>query len=798
MTNHWTDIANADVVMIAGANPASNHPVAFKHILEARRRGAKIITIDPRYTRSANRSDLYCKLRPGTDIAFVNGMIRYAIRNGKYHEDYVKWATNASFLLSPDFELTDGVFSGFDAGKRTYDQASWAYQKDEAGLIKSDPTLQDPRCVFKVLEAHVERYTPEAVAATCGCDRKDFLAVAEAFCETGRPDKSGTLLYAMGLTQHTVGSQNVRVWAILQTLLGNMGVAGGGINAMRGESNVQGSTDFGLLYHILPGYLQTPVAADRTLADYLKRCTPTTKDPTSANWWQNYPKYIVSHLKAMYGAEATRENDFRFDWLPRRSGNQSHMAIFEDMGKGRIKGAFFFGQNPAVGGPDANRETQALTNLEWMVAVDLWETETANFWHHPYGGRPADVKTEVFLLPASASFEKEGSISNSGRWVQWRHKAVKPLGMARSDLWILDQLAREIRRVYRAEGGAFPDPVVNLAWNYEGGEEGIDVHKVAREINGYDETSKKQVPGFAALKDDGSTVCGNWLYAGSYTEAGNMMARRDPTDAPNKIGLYPKWAWCWPVNRRIIYNRASCNPDGVPWNPAKWVVKWDPAANEGKGGWLGDVPDGPWPPRDKRPFIMRPEGVACLFATGGMVDGPLPEHYEPMESPVRNQVSRTQTNPVAALFQTPEQNDGNFEEYLKKYPVIGTTHRLSEHWQAGQMTRNISLLNELMPSMFVMMSPELAKRLAVKNGDPVVVTTARGDIEARAHVTARIRAFDVGEKTVEVITLPWHFGFIGESTGALANRLTGHWGDANTSIPEYKVFLCDVKKGGVA
>lgn len=798
MTNHWNDIANADVIMIAGSNPASNHPMAFKHILEAKKRGAKVITIDPRFTRSANRSDLYCKLRPGTDIAFVNGMIRHAIKNRKYHQEYVKWATNASFLLSPDFKLTDGLYSGFDAEKRAYDTATWAYQKDETGLIKSDPTLQDPDCVFQVLKTHVDRYTPETVAAVCGCDKKDFLAVAEAFCETGRPDKAGTMLYAMGLTQHTVGSQNVRVWAILQTLLGNMGVAGGGINAMRGESNVQGSTDFGLLFHILPGYLQTPVAADQTLADYLKRCTPTTNDPTSANWWQNYPKYVVSYLKAMYGAAATKENDFCFNWLPKRSGNNSHMAIFEDMDKGKIKGAFFFGQNPAVGGPDTNRETRALANLDWMVAVDLWQTETANFWHHPYGGRPADVKTEVFLLPASASFEKEGSISNSGRWAQWRYKAVEPLGMAESDLWILDKLMREIKGVYAKEGGVFPDPIVNLTWDYAGGEEGIDVHKVAKEINGYEDATRKQVPGFAALKDDGTTVCGNWLYAGSYTDAGNMMARRDPADAANRIGLYPKWAWCWPVNRRVIYNRASCNPDGVPWNPDKWVVKWDPAANEGKGGWLGDVPDGPWPPRDKRPFIMRPEGVACLFATTGMVDGPLPEHYEPMESAMRNKLSRTQVNPAAAIYQTPEQNDGNFEEFLERYPVIATTHRLSEHWQAGQMSRNITLLNELMPGMFVMMSPQLAGRLGVKSGEAVVVRTPRGHIEAQAHVTPRIQPFNVDGRAVECVALPWHFGFIGESTGAPANRLTGHWGDANTHIPEYKVFLCDVQKGGTA
>jgi len=797
MTNHWNDIANADVIMICGANPASNHPVSFQYITEARNRGAKVITVDPRFTRTANCSDLYCPLRPGTDVAFVGGLINFVIRNRRYHEDYIRLATNATFLIHPGYKFENGTFSGYDPEKGSYDTETWGYQLDGNGIPRKDPSMQDPNCVFQIVKRHFARYTPAVVSDIVGCSRKDFLAVAEAYSESGTPGKAGTILYAMGLTQHTLGTQNIRGWAILQLLLGNVGVAGGGVNALRGESNVQGSTDFALLFHILPGYLQSPTGADRTLTDYLRRCTPVSNDPASANWWQNYPKYIVSLLKAFWGPAATRENDFSFNWLPRRTANYSHIALFEAMDRGEIKGAFFMGQNPAVGGPDSNREMRALGNLDWMVCADLWQTETANFWRNPDVVKPKQIRTEVFLLPAAASFEKEGSITNSGRWVQWRYKAVGSLGMGRPDRWIIDQLAREIKRLYREEGGKFPDPIIHLDWDYEGDREEVDVHRVAREINGYDVGTNRLVDNFTQLKDDGSTACGNWLYSGSYTEQGNMMARRDPADAANRIGLYPKWSWCWPVNRRVLYNRASCDSHGSPWDREHWVVKWDPTAGEGKGGWIGDVPDGGWPQEEKRPFIMRPEGVACLFATTGLTDGPLPEHYEPLESPVRNRLSPVQNDPRAMIWQKPAQDEQNFAVFSKKYPVIATTYRLSEHWQAGQMTRNIGLLNELMPAMFVMMSPSLAASIGVRSGEKVVVSSPRGELEAFALVTPRMQPYNLREKTVEAIALPWHFGFIGESTGDSANLLTAHVGDANTGIPEYKAFLCNVRNGGV-
>jgi formate dehydrogenase major subunit len=796
MTNHWNDIANADVIMICGANPASNHPVSFKHILEAKRRGARVITVDPRFTRTANRSDLYCKLRPGSDVAFVGGLINYVIQKRKCHEDYVRRSTNAPFLIRSDYGFKDGIFSGYDAGSGSYDTASWSYQLEETGIPRQDPTLEDPHCVFQILKRHFARYTSEVVSSTVGCDEEDFLAVAEAFAESGKPGKAGTILYAMGLTQHTLGTQNIRGWAILQLLLGNVGVAGGGVNALRGESNVQGSTDFALLFHILPGYLQSPMATDQTLTDYLRRCTPRSQDPASANWWSHTPAYMVSLLKSFWGPAATRENEHGFNWLPKRTANYSHIAIFEAMSKGGVKGAFFMGQNPAVGGPDSDRETSALGGLDWMVCVDLWQTETANFWRNPDVTKPGDIRTEVFLLPAAASFEKEGSITNSGRWAQWRTKAVEPLGMARPDLWFIHRLGRELRKLYAKEKGAFPEPIVNLAWDYGDGKDGIDVHRVAREINGYEVETGRLVGGFTSLKDDGTTACGNWLYSGSYTEAGNQMARRDPTDAPNKIGLYPGWSWCWPANRRILYNRASVDRKGRPSDEEHWVIRWDSKANDGKGAWIGDVPDGGWPPGEKHPFIMRPEGVACLFASCGLADGPLPEHYEPVESPVRNRICGVQNDPVAMLWQEPEQEEENLQGFCRQYPIIATTFRLSEHWQAGQMTRNIGLLNELMPAMFVMISPGLAGRIDVKNGERVVVSTPRGELEAFAHVTARIQPYRLKDRWVEVVALPWHFGFIGKSTGEPANRLTAHIGDANTGIPEYKTFQCNVRKGG--
>ncbi len=811
MTQHWIDIGNSDCIMIIGSNAAENHPVSFKWIVKAQEKGAKLISVDPRFTRTSALADIYVPLRSGTDIAFVGAIINHALENDLVHREYLVAHTNASFLIDPKFELKDGVFGAIKGGE--YTKKHWGFQKDSRGIIRKDPTLKDPNCVYQRMKKHFSRYTMDKASKITGTPVADLRKVAEVFCATHRPDKSATIMYAMGTTQHTHGTQNIRSYVILQLLMGNIGVAGGGINALRGESNVQGSTDHCLLFHIIPGYLKTPIAENSSLDAYLKKWTPQTKDPQSANWWSNTPKYTVSLLKAFWGEHAKPSNEFAYQYLPKRGANYSHIAMFEAMHAGAIKGLFILGQNPAVGGPNSQFERKAMDKLDWMVAVDLWETETSAFWKRrsegdPKGPDPKTVQTEVFLLPAAASMEKEGSVSNSGRWAQWRYAAVPPPGEAKTDLWILSRILRELRKLY-AEDGVFPEPILELTWDYGKGEE-PDPHLVAKEINGYflrdvefpdrGKRFKKGdlVPSFVYLKDDGSTSSGNWLYCGSYTGAGNMMARREasnPKDDP--IGLNPKWSWCWPVNRRIIYNRASCDARGRPWAPSKPVVAYDWSG----GKWVGDVPDGGWPPlrnpdgspdpKGKYSFIMRPEGHACLYAPS-LVDGPFPEHYEPLESPVDNTLSPQQHNPVIKIWRADEIGT------TKDYPIVGTTYRVTEHWQAGAMTRNLSWLAELIPEPFVEISEELAMEKGIQHGDFVTLTSARSPrgIPLRAIVTKRLKPLNINGKKVHQVGVIWHFGYSGLACGASANELTPHVGDANTMIPEFKAFLCNIAKGG--
>lgn len=800
MTNHWIDLKNSDSIFIIGCNPAENHPISFKWIEEAMDNGGKLIVVDPRYTRSASKADIYAQVRPGTDIAFLGGMINYALQNRLIHEEYVCDYTNATFLVGEKYDFKDGMFCAFDDKEKTYDLKSWAYETGSDGKPKRDLTMSNPRSVFQLLKNHYSRYSVEMVCSITGTKKEDYLKVAQNFCATGRPDKAGTILYAMGITQSTHGTQNVRAVAMLQMLLGNIGIAGGGVNALRGESNVQGSTDYGLLFHLLPGYLKSPEFDNVDLKTYVEKWTPKTTDTKSANWWGNTPKYLTSLLKAWYGDNATAANDFCYSYLPKRMGSYAYNKILEKMGKGELEGLVCMGMNPAVGGPDSGHARAALGKLKWLVTVDLWETETSIFWKRP-GVNPKDIQTEVFMLPAASSVEKEGSISNSGRWAQWRYKAVEPVGKSMSDLWIIDQFYKRIKNLYTKEKGVFPEPITRLAWNYGTGHE-PDVHMVAKEINGYftrDVTVKEkdktlefkagdQVPAFKYLMDDGSTVSGCWIYSGSYTKEGNLMARRDESD-PTGLGMFPKWSWCWPVNRRIIYNRASVNPAGEPFNPKRALIAWDGVEKK----WKGDVPDGPWPPmkddkEGKYPFIMLPEGHARLYALD-LKDGPFPEHYEPAESPASNRMSRVQTNPAVKIPK-------NVSSNLAKFPFIGTTYRMTEHWQTGGMTRSLPWLNELVPDMFVEISESLAKQKGIKKGDNVRVTTERGSIEAIALITSRLRPFNVEGKMIEQIGMPWHFGYAGLSTGDSANMLTPSVGCANTSIPEFKAFLCNLEKGG--
>jgi len=815
MTNHWNDFANADVILIMGSNPAENHPISFRWINKAIEKGAKLVCVDPRFTKSAAKSHIYAPLRSGTDIAFLGGMIKYILENDLIQKEYVVEYTNASFLIDEKFGFQDGLFTGYDSKGRKYDRSTWKYQLDAGGIPRMDKTLKNPHCVYQLLKKHYDRYNLDIVSQINGTPKDDLGKVYQAYTETGKPDKAGTILYAMGWTQHTVGTQNIRTMSIIQLLLGNMGIAGGGINALRGESNVQGSTDYGLLFHILTGYNPAPKASDKTLKDYIEKYTPQTKDPKSFNWWKNRPKYIISLLKAMYGANAAKENDYGYGWLPKLDDTQnaSWLMLFDQMSKGKFKGFFSWGQNPACSGANANKVRKALETLDWMVNVNLFDNETGSFWKGP-GKDPSKIKTEVFMLPCAVSFEKEGSLSNSGRWMQWRYKAVNPPGEAQADLEIIHELFLKVRKLYKEKGGTFPEPILNLSWNYgfkgpDGMVHHINPHFVAREINGYtakdieveDAKTKvktvvvkagQQVPSFAFLQDDGSTTCGNWLYCGSYTEAGNMAARRGKAD-PTGIGLYPFWSWCWPVNRRIIYNRASVNWAGKPWDPKRAVIWWDGAR------WQGDVPDGPPPPGAIYPFIMLPEGHARLFGLG-MAEGPFPEHYEPLECPIeKNLMSSQKFNPTARLFGEAGVGVGA-DKYLScdpRFPLVCTTYRVTEHWQTGVMTRWTPWLIELEPQMFVEMSRDLAKEKGIDNGERVVVKSARGELWAKAIITDRFKPFKIAGQTVHEVGIPWHYGWLTPPDGGdSANLLTPTIGDANTMIPESKAFMVNVEKKG--
>lgn len=804
MTNHWVDFKNADVVFIIGSNPAENHPICWKWIEVAQReRGAKIVVVDPRFTRSAARADVYAPLRSGTDIPFLHGLMKYMIDNNLYHADYVKHYTNATFIVGDDFEFVDGIFSGYDEATRSYDAKKWAYKRDEEGNILKDETLKDPRSVWQLLIKHLERYDIDTVCSVTGTTKEDFLKVAEIVCSTGTSDRSGNINYAMGTTQHTVGSQNVRAYAMFQLLLGNIGVPGGGVNALRGESNVQGSTDFGMLFHLFPGYLPAPTAAAHPTLEAYHATTP-------GGYWSNRPKFMNSMLKAWYGDYAQPENDFAYDFMPKSFGNHSYISIFEAMYAGEIKGMLAWGQNPVVGGPNSNKERAAMANLDWYVAIDLYETETAAFWQDNEGSQApsSEIMTEVFFLPANASFEKEGTISNSGRWMQYRWKAVSPREdvHSKSDLYICNELALRMKKLYESSTEKKDLPIKHMTWNYSDGIGQYPViQRIAKEINGYDVNTGKTVNLFGELKDDGSTACGNWIYSGCYKAGVDVRVDQDEeqfykdykacnrddndltADGKEGIGNYLNWSYAWPANRRILYNRCSANFDGSKAPEDKAIMWWDQAAAK----WVGyDIPDfAAANGIGAVPYLMMNDGVSALYAPTGMADGPFPEHYEPYESPLPNVFSSTELNPAVHIYGDEMNGKSDFD----KFPIIATTYRMSEHWQSGVMTRNLAWLGELVPHMFIELSEELAAEKGIKNGDTVVVSNVRGDVEAFAMVTKRFKPFTIGDgKVVHHIGMPWNFGYKGIVTGHQANLLTAFIGCANTRIPEYKAFLCDV------
>jgi formate dehydrogenase major subunit len=803
MTNSWTDIKNTDLVVIMGGNAAEAHPCGFKAVTEAKaNRGAKLIVVDPRFTRSASVADFYAPIRQGTDIAFLLGVINYCIQNDKVQWEYAKAFTNMTYVVKEGFAYQDGLFTGYDESKRDYDRGTWEYEIGEDGFVIVDDTLQNPRCVWNLLKEHVKTYTPEMVSRICGTPQDKFLKVAQMISETSARDKFMTSMYALGWTQHSKGSQNIRCMAMLQLILGNIGVRGGGMNALRGHSNIQGLTDIGLMSNLIPGYLTIPTEREADLTTYMSTRGFKPMRPGQMSYWQNYKKFFVSFQKAMWGDAATAENEFAYSYLPKLDvPAYDVLRAWELMYQGKMNGYFCQGFNPLLSFPNKGKLKAALAKLKFLVVMDPLETETARFWedHGEFNpSTPAEIKTEVFELPTTCFAEDEGSLVNSGRWLQWHWAGGTPPGEAKSDVWIMAQIHLRLKELYKKEGGAFADPILNLHWPYK------DTHdpqpdELAKELNGYvvadvpdaaDATKLvlqkgKQLPGFAVLRDDGSTACGCWIYSGCFTEAGNNMARRNNND-PDNTGAFQNWAFSWPANRRILYNRASADLQGKAWDPSRKLIEWDGSK------WAGyDVPDiAPTAKPDVvQPFIMNPEGTARLWVRRMMKDGPFPVHYEPFESPIANPIAaKIRGNPAARVFK------GDMEVFgdAKEFPYAAVTYRLTEHFHFW--TKHVQVNAMLQPELFVEISEQLAKEKGIQKGGWVRVWSKRGSIKAKAVVTKRIKPMTCDGKTVHIVGIPLHWGFTGVGKkGFGVNTLTPYVGDANIETPEYKAFLVDIE-----
>jgi formate dehydrogenase major subunit len=808
-TTAQQDLANSDAILIMGSSMAENHPVGFQWVIEAREKnGAKVIHVDPRFTRTSAMSDYWLPLRAGSDLIFLGAMIRYTLEQERYFRDYVVSYTNASVILREDYvdsEENDGLFSGWDPETKSYDATSWLYagsdpkaeqpgmrpdrggqEKDRGGESQDesnpqrDPTLQHERCVFQVLRRHFARYTPELVERMCGIPRDRFLEIAEVFTSASGPDKTGAVCYAVGWTQHSTGVQTIRAAAILQLLLGNIGRPGGGIMALRGHASIQGSTDIPTLFDILPGYLPMPSSEERDLTAYLKR------HQSPKGWWYNIDKYVVSLLKAYYGDAATAGNDFGFAWLPRLTGDHSYFGHWLDMADGKLEGLFVMGQNPAVGSPNAKLERAALGRLQWLVVRELVETETAAFWQDD----PEHIDTEVFFFPAASHVEKDGTFTNTQRLLQWRDKAVDPPGEARSELHFMVDLGRRLKA--RATEQPRDAALRALTWDY--GDE--DAEEVLREIHG-----TPSIKHFGELKNDGSTYCGCWIYSGVFSDGVNRARQREPR------GKYAHgWGYAWPLDRRILYNRASARPDGTPWSERKALVWWDAAQKEWVGHDVADFTRGK--PPDYRPgpemggdealpgdapFIMHSDGLGWLFVPSGLKDGPLPVHYEPLESNTRNVLHpQQQTNPAALSLERPDNVYAASPD--ARFPYVLTTYRLTEHHTAGGMSRTLSHLAELQPELFAEISPELAREAGVANGDIVEIATARGAIHARALVTTRMLSLDIDGQRVHQVGLPYHWGEKGLVKGDVVNDLLAISEEPNVKIFESKGLTCSLRR----
>jgi formate dehydrogenase major subunit len=797
MTNHWRDIRHADLMLINGANPAEAHPVGFQWMMKAKlERGAKMIHADPRFTRTSAVADIHLRIRTGTDVAYFGGLINYVLQNNLYHKEYVSYATNAGFVVSADYAFDDGLFNGYDPEKRTYDTTAWAYEKGPDGFAKVD--LDHPRSVLSLLRKHYSRYTPEMVERITGIPKDQFLEVARLVGEMGRPDKVMTIIYAVGLTHHTTGVQLIRSGAVLQLLLGNIGRPGGGMNAERGHANIQGNTDHAISWESLPGYLRIPAPGQRNLADYVSESASKKFRSNSLNFFgTHYRAFMVSLLKAWYGDAATSKNEFAFDHIPKPAGNASWLTIFDQALQGKMQGLILSGMTATSIGPDSNQVLQALSNLKWLCVMDAFATTSSEFWRAP-GLDPSKIQTEVLMLPATHWIEKDGSFTNSGRWSQWKDQVLPPEGEARHDHWVLAEVFQRVRDLYRQQGGKFPAPILELTFPYRDPRK-PELDEIAQEINGRDVKSGKRLETFADLKDDGTTTAGDWIYTGSYPESGNLAKRRDGVQDPKKndptgMGFYPNWAWSWPLNRRVLYNRASADTQGRPWDPKRPGIQWDAAA----GKWTGDVPDyppkaDPSKPDSPLPFIMTGEGTGRLFSNGA-ADGPFPEHYEPIESPVENPLHPTvSATPVAFRYDEKAGRPNRFGTPAE-FPYVATSYRLTEH--EHYVTQNVEHLVQLQPEAFVEVPAELAAEKGIKTGDNVRVSSKRGKLEVRAVVTKRLGPLRVDGKTIYQIGIPIHWGFVGINTGQhwLANALTPFVGDASSRTPEFKAFLVNIEK----
>ena len=822
-TTFQQDLANADCILIMGSNMAECHPVGFQWVMEAKLRGATVIHVDPRFTRTSAVADVHVSIRAGSDIAFLGGIVRYIIENGRWFDEYVRHYTNAAALVDERFQDTedlDGLFSGWDPDIRAYDPDTWQYAEGATppsvgvpevegahgvptgGKPRRDDTLQDPRCVFQVLKRHFARYTPEVVEDVCGVPQAEFLRVAEALCDNSGRERTTAFCYSVGWTQHTVGVQYIRTAAIIQLLLGNIGRPGGGIMALRGHASIQGSTDIPTLYNLLPGYLPMPGAGDVDLDSYIGRNAATT------GFWGHMREYAVSLLKAWWGDAATADNDFCFDYVPRLTGDHSTYRTMLDMLDGAVKGFFVVGENPAVGSANSKLHRLAMAKLDWLVVRDLVEVESASFWYDSpevVSGElsTTSIPTEVFFLPAAAHTEKDGTFTNTQRLLQWHHHAVAPADDCRSELWFYYELGRIVRDRLAASTDARDRPVLDLTWDYPTTDGEPSADAVLREINGFD-AGGRLVSGFGELKADGSTSCGCWIYSGVYAEGVNQAARRRP--GAEQSWVAPEWGWAWPANRRILYNRASADPEGRPWSETKKLVWWD----EGAGEWTGlDAPDFERhkrpdyvPPdgavaehalRGDEPFVMQADGRGWLYAPNGLKDGPLPTHYEPHESPFSNPLYGQQANPARQQYAR-ARNRYN-RSTSDEYPYVMTTYRLTEHHTAGGMSRFLRVLSELQPAMFCEVGPALATERGLVSGGWATIVTSRTAIEARVLVTDRMAPLTVQGRVLHQVGLPYHWGTGGISKGDAANDLFPLVLDPNVHIQEVKAATCDIRPG---